>query len=66
VYGVFFFGVVPEFELRALCLLGRGSTISSYISSPFCSGYFGDGGGSHVFAQACLDCDPPIYASCHS
>jgi hypothetical protein len=48
-----FFCVVLGFELRALHLLGR-------TSSPFCSGYFGDGGSPELFAS---NLDPQISVS---
>jgi hypothetical protein len=39
-----FFLVGLELELRALHLQNRCSTVLRHTSSPFCSGYFGDGG----------------------
>jgi hypothetical protein len=35
----------------------------SYTSTPFCFGYFWD--RVSLFAQASLDHEPPIYASCY-
>jgi hypothetical protein len=51
VFGFCFFFTLLGFELRALYHL-------SHTSSPFCSGYLGD--GVLLFAQAGLDGDPHI------
>jgi hypothetical protein len=51
---------VLDFELRALCLLGRNS-ITSVIPLFLSLVIFQV--GSHIFATSCLDCDYPTYAS---
>jgi hypothetical protein len=54
----FFFLVIRGFELRAYVLARQELYHFSHASSPFCSGYFGD--GVLLFAQASLDHDPTI------
>jgi hypothetical protein len=44
----------PKFELRASHLQSRQLYHSSHTSSPFCCGYFGDGGSWEIFAWAGL------------
>jgi hypothetical protein len=51
--------VVLGFELRASYWLGRWSTAWAMAPSPFALAVFQ--AGSHVFAQAGLDCNPLTY-----
>jgi hypothetical protein len=53
-------GMIPGFELRALHLLGKGST--ALATPPSLSALMMLELGSH-FAQAKLDHDPSLYAS---
>jgi hypothetical protein len=64
--GIFFvfiliFLVVLTFELKALSLLGRCYATSTTPTTLFAVGIFQV--GSHAYAQAILDYNPPIYTS---
>jgi hypothetical protein len=58
-FPIFFFNVRLGFEFRALCMQSRPLYCLSHISSPFCSGYFGDGGLVIYLPKLASDCDLP-------
>jgi hypothetical protein len=59
IFYLFIFLVGLEFELRSSRLQCRRLYHLSHTSSPFCSGYFGDGGLSNYLPVLASNLDPP-------
>jgi hypothetical protein len=58
---LFFLFVAPQFELRALHLLGSALSLELHPQPFFALSIFQI--GFHVYAWVGLDCNPPLYAS---